>query len=217
MKRQIPLDLVVEPDHSFDNFVETDTNTHALNALKTWESWPAPVFLVLGPKGSGKTHLGQAWAQALSANIITTAELPSETIKYGFIDDADQFSPSTLFDLINSALAGEMRALLLTSTLQPTDWPHEIPDLYSRLKNTANVTLQEANDDLIDAIIRKLFEDAGRLVKKDLVDYLSMRCERDVPSLRQTVLYLDSQARADKADMTKTYASRILNRQKDLF
>jgi len=216
MTKQIPLDLAVTPDHSFESFVQSFSNTSALSLVKGHKNWPAPILLLLGPNGSGKTHLGQAWATSVGADVITTPQQIDDCSQYAFIDDADKFSALALFNLINKALAGEITALLLTSSHAPRNWPHSLADLSSRLKNVPTAWLDEADEALITAIIRNLFEDAGRSVQQGLVEYIAVRCERSVPALRKIVMYLESQARADKVDLTKAYAARVLNRQESL-
>jgi chromosomal replication initiation ATPase DnaA len=161
------------------------------------------VLLLQGPKGSGKTHLGQAW---------------KNHAKHGlFVDDADTMHAPDVFSAINSALSGETGPLLLSATLEPKAWPHTLPDLYSRMKNTAAATLGDPDDDLLEAVIRKLFEDCGRAVRQDLVQYLILRSPRSVPALRLCVRELDAAGRAEKADLTKTFAARFLNAQPELF
>ncbi|MEL6688650.1 MAG: DnaA/Hda family protein, partial [Pseudomonadota bacterium] len=58
---QIPLDLTPDPDFTFERFIEAPSNAGALAVVRTWPAWPAPAILLLGPEGTGKTHLGEAW------------------------------------------------------------------------------------------------------------------------------------------------------------
>lgn len=201
--RQIPMDLAPTPEFGFDNFVTGPSNQDGFALITGWRSWPAPVLLLQGPKGSGKTHLGHAWA----------AEVPDGL----FIDDADEDDPHVVFAAINAALAGEAGPLLLASTRPPNDWPHDVPDLHSRMKNMAVASLSDADDDVLEAIIRKLFEDTGRSVSRDLVGYIITRSPRSVPALRHAIAELDMAARTDKADLTKAFAVRFFNAQPDLF
>lgn len=215
--RQIPMDLAPQPDFSFARFARSPSNADALALVQGWQNWPAPVLLLQGPKGAGKTHLGLAWAGDAHGHVIEGAALAGVTVGDGavFIDNAEDAKPQALFALINRALAGEITALLLSSTLPPADWPHDLPDLHSRLRNTAVATLHEADDVLLEAVMRKLFDDLGRSVGRDIVDYITARCERSVPALRALVEALDARARSEKADLTKAYAVRFINAQPD--
>ncbi|WP_371397817.1 hypothetical protein [Fretibacter rubidus] len=201
--RQIPMDLAPTPDYRFDNFVTGPSNQDGFRLVKGWQAWPAPVLLLQGPKGSGKTHLGHAWAAEGHGGV--------------FIDDAETQDAHMVFAAINKALAGEAGPLLLASTRPPHEWPHSLPDLHSRMKNTAVASLSDADDDVLEGIIRKLFDDTGRSVSRDLVGYIITRSPRSVPALRHGISELDMAARADKADMTKAFAVRFFNAQPDLF
>ena len=72
MPKQIPLNLRPDAPYSFQTFYETPSNQDALALVKAYPNWPSPILLLLGPKGSGKTHLGEAWAQAHDRSIYRT-------------------------------------------------------------------------------------------------------------------------------------------------
>lgn len=172
--------------------------------LEAWPDWPSPVLLLLGPQGSGKTHLGQAWA----AN--------TEGV---FIDDASSLTESKLFAVMNQALNGEISGLLLADRTSPNEWGTRLPDLRSRFSNTPVVTLKEPDDDILEPIMRKLFEDRGRDVSQDVIAYLLKYHERTIAAQRIIVMELESAAQRQKADITKAFAAKYLKArsERDLF
>lgn len=202
--QQIPLDLVPEAATGFDSFIITDTNRITVTALRAWPDWPAPILLLLGPEGTGKTHLGQAW-QSLSHGLLA--------------DDADQMDEAELFAEMNRALNGETSGMLLTSRKPPTDWNVQMPDLRSRLSNTPVMKMDDYDEIVLEPILRQLFEERGRIITKDLVDYLLTYQDREVGALRTLVRRLDQAALADNADLTKHFASHYLSNrlERDLF
>jgi len=193
---QIPFDLTPSPTYSFDSLILSACNEDAVKTIHAWPNWPSSVLFLLGPKGSGKTHLGQAW----------TAKT-SET----FIDDASVMDESTLFAKLNLALNGQIRGLLLADSQAPKDWSIELPDLKSRLLNVPIVSLYDHDDKILDSIVRKLFEDRGRAVTSDLVSYLLKHCDRSVLALKDIVRDLDIAAQSQKKDLTKAFAARQLS------
>jgi chromosomal replication initiation ATPase DnaA len=199
---QISLDLTPTPDFTFDSFIKAPSNAGALNVVRGWPAWPAPAMMLLGPEGTGKTHLGTAW-QAVSGGV--------------FLDDAQAKSEGDLFGLINRALRGENAGLLLASRVPPGDWGVSMPDLTSRLGAMPVIQLFEPDDDSLHPITQALFERQGRLVGRDVVDYLLKHTDRSVPALRATIRLIDTAASSAKADVTRAFAAKVLRENLDLF
>ena len=190
---QIPFDLTPSPKHNFDNLIVSPCNQDAITTIKAWPKWLSPVLLLTGPSGSGKTHIGAAWAVQTGGT---------------FIDNASSHDEAKLFAVFNQALNGEINGLLLASEHKPQLWETAMPDLRSRLSNTPVVTLQEHDDDILEPILRKLFEDRGRMVSADLVRYILNHHDRSIPALRDITRELDLAAQSQKADLTKSFAAK---------
>jgi len=195
MPRQIPLNLRPNETPSYDNFVETQANRDALTLLKAWPNWPSSVLRLYGPEGCGKTHLGQAWANHSGGT---------------FIDDAEDQEEETLFNLINRALVGDIPGLLIASGLPLKDWGIDMPDLRSRLSAAPEATLLEPDDESLEPIMRRLFEQCGRAVSRDVVEYLLKHADRSVNALRVLIGELDLAAGTAKADLTKAFVAKYL-------
>ena len=192
---QIPLNLRPKGRQNFSNFSLSAGNEKAVAMLKARERWPSAALLILGPTGSGKTHLGQAWIA-----------------DYGgvFIDDANMRDETELFDLINRALAGQISGLLLASSYSPKEWGVEMPDLNSRLLAMPTLNLPEHDENTLEPILRALFEQVGREVRQDVVTYVLSQTERSVEALRELVHDLDVEAGSKKADLTKAFVAKYL-------
>ena len=151
--------------------------------------------MVVGPKGTGKTHIGLAWAKETGGI---------------FIDDADRQDETELFAVMNRALNGEIEGLLLASRKIPSEWGIQIPDLKSRLVNTPLAVLEEHDDDILEPVIRRLFEDKGRVVSQEFIAYLLKYQERTIAAQREIAAELEHAAQANKADLTKAFAAKYL-------
>lgn len=198
---QIPLNLRPEARHNFTNFHVTPGNQAAVAMLRARARWPSAAVLVLGPTGSGKSHLGRAWHNK------TTGE---------FIDDAHLVDEITLFDAINRALAGQILGLVLASDKAPTEWGVAMPDLKSRLNAMPTLTLAEHDESSLEPILRELFSQAGRAVGQDVVSFILRKTERSVDVLRDLVLELDVAAGSKKADLTKAFVAKYLKERSEL-
>ena len=198
---QIPLNLRPHGQQSFANFHVTPGNEAAVAMLRARERWPSAAVLILGPAGSGKTHLGQAWLNASKGE---------------FIDDAERRDDTTLFDAINRAIAGKTPGLVLASALPPADWGVSMPDLKSRLNALPTLTLAEHDEASLEPILRELFTQSGRVVGQDVVTYVLKHCERSVDALRDLVLELDVEAGSKKADLTKKFVAKYLRMRSEV-
>lgn len=198
---QIPLNLRPEPDQTFSTFHVSANNEAIVSMLRSRDRWPSGALLLLGPEGSGKTHLGKAWAQEFGGT---------------FLDDAHLIDHTVLFDTINRALAGEVSGLLLASSHAPKEWRVTLPDLNSRLFAMPTFTLSEHDDESLEPILRELFEQAGRIVGRDVVTFVLRQCDRSVDALRELVLELDVAAGTKKADITKSFVSKYLRDRSEI-
>lgn len=198
---QIPLDLTPVPDFTFESFIQAPSNAGALNVVRSWPAWPAAAMMLLGPEGTGKTHLGDAWA-ATSGGV--------------FFDNAETRTEDDLFAMINRALRGDIPGLLLASRVPPLHWGVSMPDLISRLGAMPVIQLFEPDDESLHPITRALFERQGRMVSRDVVDYLLKHTDRSVPALRATIRLIDDAALSAKADVTKAFVAKVLRDTMDV-
>lgn len=193
---QASLPLAQRSRRGFAAFVEDAGNRAALRYVSDVTLWPSPVALLLGPAGSGKSHLGEAFAE------------PDRV----FVDDADAADEEDLFARINRALAGEVEALLVASRLPPSEWDIAMPDLSSRLGNVPVLTLAEPGDAVLGEIVRRLFADHGRAVDAEVVSYMLTRLPRSIADLAPVVNAIERAAQSERADVTKRYVARWLGR-----
>jgi hypothetical protein len=79
--RQLAFALPHAESLTRDNFLEGPANEAALSLVESWPDWPNRIMLLLGPEGSGKSHLAAIWAEqagarSISAHALTPAAVP---------------------------------------------------------------------------------------------------------------------------------------------
>ncbi|MFI4974750.1 MAG: chromosomal replication initiator DnaA [Caulobacterales bacterium] len=192
------------------DFVHSPTNAEAIRALDAWPAWHGGCLALVGPEGSGKSHLARDWAERVGAAISEPRETDFARLEGHplLLEDADQAEAETLFHLINMAGAGG--GLLLTSRRHPRDWPAPIPDLRSRLNALQVAEIGEPDDMVLDGVLRKFFRERNIKPADDVYPYLMRRIERSVRMAREIVARLDEAAGDDQRDITRALARQIL-------
>lgn len=218
MARQLALDLPVRPALGREAFFVSPSNSAALAAVDAWRGWPNRRHLILGPPGSGKSHLAQVWAAQTGARIVAGASLREEDVPRLVaepalaVEDADQsVQEPALFHLLNLAQA-EATPLLLTATRRPADWGLALPDLASRIAAMPVARLDPPDDALLSAVLVKLFDDRQIAVAPDVIDYLVPRIERSFAAAGGIVSALDAAALAERRPVTRQLARTILDK-----
>ena len=214
MARQLRLSLRQPPSWAREDFVVSPANSEGVRLLDAWPSWPGGALALVGPEGSGKTHLAMAWAQRTGAVLPTPdapvdlANLPGHPV---LIENADRtVSELSLFHLINMA-AQHGGGLLLTSRRPPREWPSsEVPDLRSRLNALPVAELEEPDDAVLIGVLRKLFRERNIRPTEDTYPYLLRRMERSVVHAKAVVRQLDEAADALQRPVSRALAKEVL-------
>lgn len=215
--RQLALALPHAESLTRDNFMEGAANAQALALVDAWPDWPNRVMMLVGPEGSGKSHLAAIWAaeagaRSVSAQTLTPDNVPGELATGALVvDDLDpaSFDERALFHLLNLAREDEAYVLMTGRTL-PSAFPVALRDLRSRLRAVSVVTLAPPDDHLFRALIVKLFADRQTIVDESVVSYLATRIERSSAAARQAVEALDHEALRQGRAVTRALAAEVL-------
>ncbi|MGR3363521.1 MAG: chromosomal replication initiator DnaA [Maritimibacter harenae] len=220
MAKQLTFDLPVRTSRDRGDFFVADSNAVALAAVEGWGDWPGRKLVLTGPNGSGKSHLAQVWGALSGAAIVPAAQLPAlDTAALAghsvAVEDADRVAglaeaEASLFHLHNLVLA-EGGSLLLTSRAAPSRWGLDLPDLASRIEGTPMVALEAPDEALISAVLVKLFDDRQIAVAPNVIAYLAPRLPRSLAAAQDFVIRLDALALAEKRDVTRALAARLLD------
>jgi chromosomal replication initiation ATPase DnaA len=161
------------------DFFVSAANAQAVAFLDGWSTWPIPAALLVGPAGSGKSHLAAIFARRANARLW---------------DDADQSGDEeALFHAWNAAME-ERRPLLMTARSLPADWNLSLGDLRSRLAATPRVQIGRPDDALIAALFAKQWRDRGIEAPEDFTRYVLSRIERSFEGVARTVEAMDRAA-----------------------
>jgi chromosomal replication initiation ATPase DnaA len=212
--RQLAFALPHAESLSRDDFLEGPANAAGLVLVDSWPEWPNRIMLLVGPEGSGKSHLAAIWAEhagarSTSAHALTAAAVPGALATGALVVEdlkpAD-FDERALFHLMN--LAREDGAFVLITAREPPS--AFLSDLRSRLRAAPTVSLLPPDDQLFRALVVKFCADRQLAVDEAVVSYLATRIERSYAAARQAVELLDTEALRLGRPVTRALAAELL-------
>jgi chromosomal replication initiation ATPase DnaA len=215
--RQLAFALPHAESLTRDNFLEGPANEAGLALVNRWPDWPNRIMLLVGPEGSGKSHLAAIWAEqagarSTSAHVLTATAVPGALATGALVVDdlkSSDFDERAMFHLMNLAREDEA-SVLITARTPPSAFEVELHDLRSRLRAVPVVSLLPPDDQLFRALIVKFCADRQLAIDETVVAYLTTRIERSYAAVRQAVELLDSEALRLGRPVTRALAAELL-------
>jgi chromosomal replication initiation ATPase DnaA len=215
--RQLAFALPHAESLTRDNFLEGPANEAGLALIERWPDWPNRIMLLVGPEGSGKSHLAAIWAEIAGARSIPARALTPNAVPGALATGAlvvedlkpGDFDERAMFHLMNLAREDEV-SILMTARLSPSAFEVELRDLRSRLRAVPTVPLLPPDDLLFRGLIVKFCADRQLSIDETVVSYLISRIERSYAAARQAVDLLDSEALRLGRPVTRALAAELL-------
>jgi chromosomal replication initiation ATPase DnaA len=172
------------------DFYVSEANAAAVAMLDRWPDWPSHTLIVVGPEGSGKSHLLRLFAgrHPGAVRLFDDAEAPGR-------------DETSMFHAWNAAQAGGP-ALLVAARTPPGDWGVRLPDLASRLGAAGIVRIDTPDDALLAEIVAKSFRERGLRVSPIVIEYMIQRIERSFAAAASAVAAIDAAALAGQRAVT---------------
>jgi chromosomal replication initiation ATPase DnaA len=219
--RQLVFHLPARPALGRDAFFVSPANALAVRAVDGWRDWPLGKLVLIGPDGAGKTHLAHVWAAEAGARIVAAADLAAQDIAALAaagriaVEDVPRLAgdapgQEALLHLHN-LLAEQGGRLLMTGAGAPRGWGLALADLASRIEGAPLATLAALDDELLSAVLAKLFADRQVQVAPAVIAYLVRRMERSLAAARRLVAEIDARALAGRRPVTLALAAEVLD------
>ncbi|GAB4208320.1 MAG: DnaA regulatory inactivator Hda [Tibeticola sp.] len=208
--QQIALDIGLAVPQTLDRFVP-GANAAALEHLQRWVGGARPPSVPTyfwGEPGSGKSHLLQAAAEALSQCGLRVGRLDATSVadqafdegwSAVLMDDVHLYTAAQQEQAFNwfvnalSPASGPPRGVLAAGRLPPADLRLR-EDLRSRLGWGEVYALQPPDESVCRAVLRGQAHARGLVLRDDVIDYVLARFPRDLGSLAALLDQLDDHA-----------------------
>jgi chromosomal replication initiation ATPase DnaA len=177
------------------DFFISDCNSKAVAWLDLFPAWGHHATLLLGPEGSGKSHLAAIFEARHGARVDV---LDSE------VTASDE---TALFHRFNAAKEAG-RGLLIVARDMPVV---QLPDLASRLGAAPVVRIEAPDDAVLGAVMIKAARDRGLSVPPEVISFALPRLERRFAAVHDFVARLDAASLAQRRDITVPLASALLS------
>ncbi len=215
-RRQLTLELPHRTAFGRDDFFVAACNQEALAFIDIWPNWPGPLAVLCGPPGCGKSHMAAVWQSQVGASVLEQTEIATMVPNISsenclFVVDlvADIPDEETFFHLYNR-VAEQNGTILVTAPIPPARWSFKLTDLESRLRAATVVNIGQADDELLEAVLVKLFSDRQLRIEPDVVGYLLRRMDRSLGAARELVARLDEAALSEQRTISVPFARTVL-------
>ncbi|MDH3659619.1 MAG: DnaA/Hda family protein [Alphaproteobacteria bacterium] len=214
--RQLPLTFTHDPASGLEDFMPAESNEDALAWLKRWPDWPAPVLVLYGPKGAGKSHLAAIWAAGSRALTLDRQGLGDtldlDASRCYLVDPAEPVVDEIALLQLYNRLREDGGHLLLTARRPVAKWTIDLPDLRSRLAAAPSIAIGAPDDQLLAALLLKLFDDRQLKVPEPVIRYLLTHMERSFEAAHGLVATLDHLSLTRQRPITVPLARIALDR-----
>lgn len=215
--QQQVLNISHKPTYQEADFVVTPHNRRAFTWVETWPQWSSHCLILFGPKGCGKTHLAHIWRSKTDGHILPYEDIIEQNLddlcgrhKALVIEDLpEDFDEELIFHLYNAAHQAH-GYILMTTEIPPWSLKLKLPDLRTRMNASMWGEILPADDDVLLAMMRKVFSDEQVLVSEPVLSYILNHQERSFENILSSVRRINTFALAAKRPITLPLVKQVL-------
>ena len=200
-------------------FIVSDSNTRAVDLVRRWRDWTGGAVALFGPPGSGKSHLLRSWAEEAGAGQLNPNAAAAE-VRAAFaahngrlaVDGLDGPHDDAAIMLLLDLARSEGGAILAAGQTPPAEWPAGLPDLRSRFSSLVAIGLEDPDQELLQAVIRRLCRRRFIELRENVAKYIAEHSERSFTAAQELVDELDRMMISGRRPVAYDLASEALKR-----
>lgn len=222
---QLALEFPHRPSLGREDFMVAGCNKEAVGTIDLWPAWPYFAICIYGPEGCGKTHLANVFAQMVAMETNHPYRIPfikaqqlSKDLVHSLFETSPQIvvedlqnlqNQEALFHIYNTYrdLGGH---ILFTADRAPARINFSLPDLRSRMNIVPALEIKAPDDDLLMALLVKLFMDRQITPSPELLNYLLNNMQRSFSYARKLVEEIDNISLARKRAVSINIAKEAI-------
>ena len=202
--KQRTFEFNIPPKFDIEDFYVSASNKEAYDYVIN-QSNLTKYSIIMGPRKSGKTHLGLIWKKINKA-VIYSEDDYNNILQYKknvFVDDfLENFKEENLFHLIDHCFINNLRILLCSDKLI-SNYIFTLKDLSSRLRSFHFIEIKKPDDELIVNLINKLLYDKQIIINNsEIFTYILKRINRTYEDIYLLVEKIDKLSLEKKRELT---------------
>jgi len=184
-----------------EDYIVTNSNNFAFDLIVKMVKGEINFGLISGPPYSGKTHLSKILIKNASnyksfyidrdyQNILDEFEVSDIFILENIDKVKHDKTEQHLFHIINLVKENNKK-LLMTSRKSISEIDLNLEDLKSRLNSILEAKIKEPDDQLMELILIKIFNDKQLKINPNVIDFLMSRLVRSYKSINLFIEKID--------------------------
>ncbi|MEE2667991.1 MAG: DnaA/Hda family protein [Pseudomonadota bacterium] len=221
LEKQLTIEMPQKDFFEREDFMVTKSNLEALSFIDEFIKSNQRIGLLVGPPGSGKSHLIKIFMNSIETRLSKIITLPSNNLfnefeknEFTIIEDIHniniKFSEEDLLHAINISKETK-RSLIMTSRIPISRFEIRLTDLRSRLESISVAIIEEPDDELMKSIILKMLRDRQLMVNPPIIEFLMKRLERTYLEINRTINLIDKHALEKGKKVSISLIREILN------
>ena len=200
------------------DFFVSSNNFSAYKLIESWPNWPGKWVNIIGPTGSGKTHLSKILEKKIKKLKVidetnVNEKIISELRNFDclIIDNfKNKIEDKLLYSILNQSKQLE-NFIVINSKLQLNKFEIKLKDLKSRFNSFIFIGIDLPTDDLLQVIISKSFSDKQINLNPKVSEYIVKNVDRSYEKMFKFLSDLDELSLSSGKSININLIKKVLN------
>ncbi len=200
------------------DFFVSSNNFSAYKLIESWPNWPGKWVNIIGPTGSGKTHLSKILEKKIKRLKVidetnVNEKIISELRNFDclIIDNfKNKIEDKLLYSILNQSKQLE-NFIVINSKLQLNKFEIKLKDLKSRFNSFIFIGIDLPTDDLLQVIISKSFSDKQINLNPKVSEYIVKNVDRSYEKMFKFLSDLDEFSLSSGKSININLIKKVLN------